>query len=237
MPRKCFYRSRAHCNPLSHNDSFSYPTTPEEFDWSALFPAKGGAPPDFLDVGCGFGGLTVALASQFPDQSTLGLEIRAKVCEFVRLRIEALRVQEPGSYQNAAVLRTNAMRYLPNFFRRGQLSKIFFCFPDPHFKAKNHRRRIVSETLLSEYAYALKEGGRLYVITDVEDLHQWHVSKATAHPMFEELSAEDLEKDQAAQAMVTVTEEGQKVARAGNAKYWTVFRRIPDIEVSPVSFR
>lgn len=36
--------------------------------------------------------------------------------------------------------------------------------------------------LLTRYAYALKEGGRLYVITDVEDLHQWHVSKVL-HPI------------------------------------------------------
>jgi hypothetical protein len=68
-----------------------------------------------------------------------------QVCEFVRLRIEELRKEEPGRAQNAAVLRTNAMKYLPHFFVKGQLEKIFFCFPDPHFKAKNHRRRIVSE--------------------------------------------------------------------------------------------
>ena len=39
---------------------------------------------------------------------------------------------------------TNAMKYLANFIRKGQLSKMFFCFPDPHFKEKNHRRRIIS---------------------------------------------------------------------------------------------
>ena len=64
-----------------------------------------------------------------------------------------------GTHHNVAVLRTNSMKYLPNFFRRGQLRKLFFCFPDPHFKAKNHRRRIVSESLLSEYAYALDASG------------------------------------------------------------------------------
>ena len=34
----------------------------------------------FVDVGCGFGGLTVTLAALFPDKLVLGLEIRAKVC-------------------------------------------------------------------------------------------------------------------------------------------------------------
>ena len=229
MPRKCFYRSRAHCNPLSHNDSFDYPISPAHLDWGALYP-QFRRPPDFLDVGCGFGGLTVALAERFPDQLTLGMEIRPKVCEFVRLKIEALRAQEEGRYQNASVCRTNSMRYLPNFLRRAQLSKLFFCFPDPHFKTKNHRRRIVSDVLLSEYAYVLKPDARLYVITDVEALHDWHMEKCSAHPLFAQLSPEELQDDAAVDAMITETEEGKKVARAGNDKYWAVFRRIPDEE-------
>lgn len=57
------------------------------------------------------------------------------------------------------------MRYLPNFFVKNQLEKIFFCFPDPHFKAKNHRRRIISDILLTEYAYFLEPNGRLYTVT------------------------------------------------------------------------
>jgi tRNA G46 methylase TrmB len=57
------------------------------------------------------------------------------------------------------------MRYLPNFFRQSQMEKIFICFPDPHFKTKNFRRRIVSHPLLSEYAFLLKPGGRLYTCT------------------------------------------------------------------------
>ena len=61
------------------------------------------------------------------------------------------------------------MKYLPNFFRKGQLSKMFFLFPDPHFKKAKHKWRIINETLLAEYAFVLREGGRLYTVTDVED--------------------------------------------------------------------
>ena len=57
------------------------------------------------------------------------------------------------------------MRYLPNFFEKNQLEKIFFCFPDPHFKAKNHRRRIISDILLTEYAYFLAPNAKLYTVT------------------------------------------------------------------------
>ena len=49
-----------------------------------------------------------------------------------------------GGYQNISVIRSNAMKFLPNFFEEGQLSKIFFLFPDPHFKARKHKARIIS---------------------------------------------------------------------------------------------
>lgn len=58
----------------------------------------------------------------FPDNLMLGLEIRVKVSDYVNDRIKALRLQHSGQYQNAAVLRTNAMKYLPNFFHKGQVT-------------------------------------------------------------------------------------------------------------------
>lgn len=58
-----------------------------------------------------------------------------------------------------ACLRTNAMKYLPNYFHKGQLSKMFFLFPDPHFKKTKHKWRIISSNLLAEYAYVLHPGG------------------------------------------------------------------------------
>ncbi|KAJ3105935.1 tRNA (guanine-N(7)-)-methyltransferase (tRNA(m7G46)-methyltransferase) [Phlyctochytrium planicorne] len=115
----------------------------------------------------------------------LGMEIRVKVEDFVEKRIVALRNQnkdkkkeEAGSYQNISVIRMNAMKFLPNFFEKGQLSKMFFLFPDPHFKKKKHKARIITPQLLGEYAYVLKIGGILYTVTDVKDLHDWMVSKS-----------------------------------------------------------
>jgi tRNA (guanine-N7-)-methyltransferase len=64
----------------------------------------------------------------------------------------------PACAQNIAVVRTNAMKCIANFFCKGSLSKVFFCFADPHFKAKNHRRRIINRNSLSEFAYILKPG-------------------------------------------------------------------------------
>mmetsp|Transcript_8714 Transcript_8714/g.32848 ORF Transcript_8714/g.32848 Transcript_8714/m.32848 type:complete len:216 (-) Transcript_8714:16-663(-) len=188
MPQKRYYRSRAHCNPLSMNDQIPFPDSPSDIDWTEHYPnlSADKRVVTMLDVGCGFGGLSVALAKLFPEEVILAMEIRAKVTEYVRLRIAALRHEDAAGveYQNVSVIRCNAMRNLPNFFRKGQMRSLFFCFPDPHFKAKNHRRRIVSEALLDEYAFLLRPHGRLYAITDVENLHEWHVEKCNAHPAF-----------------------------------------------------
>lgn len=65
-------------------------------DWSSHFPKIENPKVTFLDIGCGFGGLTVTLAKDFPKELTLAMEIRPKVCEFVKLRIDALRSQHEG---------------------------------------------------------------------------------------------------------------------------------------------
>ncbi len=87
----------------------------------------------------------------------------------------------PNQYDHISVVRANSMRHLCNYFTKGSISKIFICFPDPHFKTKNFKRRIINIGFLSEYAYLLKPKGRIYCITDVEELHKWHVDLLAAH--------------------------------------------------------
>jgi len=56
----------------------------------------------------------------------LGMEIRVKVSEYVVKRIEALKKLKEGSFTNVACIRGNAMKHLPNFFFKGQVSMITF---------------------------------------------------------------------------------------------------------------
>lgn len=158
----------------------------------------------------------------------LGLEIRVKVSDYVRDKIEALQQNQPQQFANIAVLRSNAMKYLPNFFHKGQLLKMFFLFPDPHFKKTKHKWRIINRSLLAEYAYILKEGGVIYTATDVEDLHQWMVEHLSAFPLFRALSAEEQEGDPIVPLLVESTEEGKKVARSGQKVYIACFKRVSD---------
>ncbi|GAA5862694.1 hypothetical protein JCM3774_001888 [Rhodotorula dairenensis] len=323
MPRKRHYRQRAHANPLSIHH-LEYPPSPDKMDWSTHFPTFFQPPPaqgqgsvnlkgkkvEFADVGCGFGGLSIALAPLFPETLMLGLEIRVQVTQYVSDKIRALRLN-PGSvdpdnveesaggeaeederaakrqktsktaqievkqpelaqgevakvrgvkpqlmppngyaYGNVSVLRANAMKFLPNFFEKGQLSKLFFLFPDPHFKARKHKARIISPTLLAEYAYILRPGGLLYTITDVPDLHIWMTGHIGGFPLFQRLTEDEidnlglesgegvegydgstLQRERELAVMEAVkrkTEEGRKVERNQGGKEWSVWRRLPD---------
>ncbi|KAL8275481.1 hypothetical protein Esti_000432 [Eimeria stiedai] len=151
-PKKAEYRQRAHCNPLADSfltyppspdfvdwrkhfpkpfgapppqhlclNTADYPVDYED-PVPAEFNGEAGPAPDFLDVGCGFGGLLISLAPRFPEALIMGLEIREKVTNYVGERIKALRQEHQGDglYQNVSVIRTNATKFLLNYFRRGQ---------------------------------------------------------------------------------------------------------------------
>jgi tRNA (guanine-N7-)-methyltransferase len=217
---------------------------------------------EVADIGCGFGGLLVALSPLLPDTLMLGLslprllfshscltaraglELRTQVTEYVVTRVAALRAQNQlrpadspekfGPYQNISALRTNSMKFLPNYFHRAQLSKVFLCFPDPHFKQRKHKARIVSAQLNAEYAYVTRPGGLVYTITDVEELHRWMASHfggneaGDAKELWERVSDAELDGDPCLKIMSEETEESKKVTRNGGKKFIAVFRRKDD---------
>ena len=163
------------------------------------------------------------------------MEIRVQVSQYVHDRIAALRVTSPlegghsPSCHNVSVVRANAMKFLPNYFAKHSLSALFFLFPDPHFKSRKHKARIISPTLLAEYAYVLRPGGIVYTITDVKDLHEWMNKHLSAFPLFEPIDEETLRaegKSDIIDAVYTSTEEGKKVERNGGDKWLACFRRI-----------
>lgn len=74
LPQKRNYRQRAHSNPIADH-CMDYPTTPEDIDWSLFYPdfdANSSVGVEFLDIGCGYGGLLVELSPLFPETLMLG---------------------------------------------------------------------------------------------------------------------------------------------------------------------
>ncbi|GFQ06369.1 tRNA (guanine-n(7)-)-methyltransferase, partial [Phtheirospermum japonicum] len=178
------------------------------------------------DIDSGFGGLLISLSTLFPKKLMIGMELRDKLTEYVKERVLALRASNPGQYENVSVVRTNSMKYIPNYFEKGQLTEMFFLFPDPHFKEKNHRRRVISPHFLDDYAYVLRVGGIIYTITDVEELGEWMKACLDGHPLFEAVSEDEILADPVVKLLSTATEEGYKVARNDGQTFRAVFRRV-----------
>jgi len=139
-----------------------------------------------------------------------------------------------------SIVRANAMKFLPNYFSKHSLSALFFLFPDPHFKLRKHKARIISPTLLAEYAYVLRPGGIVYTITDVKDLAEWMKAHLSAFPLFESVDTDTLRaegKGPILDAVWDSTEEGKKVERKKGEKWLACFRRIElprDVPVQPL---
>jgi len=232
LPQKKFYRQRAHSNPLNDH-SFIYPVSPDQMNWSVYYNFDKSASKEdnevkFCDIGCGYGGLLITLSEMFPNKLSLGMEIRVKVSDYVMDRIKALRIQHPNKFNNIACIRSNAMKYLPNFFKKGQLEKMFFLYPDPHFKKAKYKWRIINNQLLAEYAYSLKIGGFVYTVTDVEDLHVWMKTHFVKFPLFEQVKEEEYANDPIVPKLLDSSEEGKKVVRNKGKHFMAIFRRIQD---------
>jgi tRNA (guanine-N7-)-methyltransferase len=73
----------------------------------------------------------MSLSLIYPEKLMLGMEIRIKVTEYVRQKIVALR--ESKTHENVSVMRMNAMKFLPNFFEKGQVINSFPFYIIGHY--------------------------------------------------------------------------------------------------------
>ncbi|GAW81042.1 tRNA (guanine-N(7)-)-methyltransferase [Plasmodium gonderi] len=179
-----------------------------------------------LDIGCGYGGLLFSLSKIFYDKLILGMEIRDKITNYVGEKINSYRKNYSPHYKNISVIRTNAMKFLPNYISKNQIEKIFFCFPDPHFKKQNWRRRIITIENLSLYYYILKKNGLIYFITDVYTLYLWVKFCFSKYPNFYLLTLEECKNDICVQLIHESSEESKRVKKNKQAMYFCVARKM-----------
>ncbi|KAK7198397.1 tRNA (guanine-N(7)-)-methyltransferase [Novymonas esmeraldas] len=227
-------RTRPHRNPLAENDD-EHPESPADFAerLAEFYPGVETPAVEFVDVGCAFGGMLFSLAEVFPTTCMMGLEIRPKVVSFAQEKALALRQENAASstqhYRNIWFEQMNVMKFGSNCFGKGQLSRLFFCYPDPHWKRKNIRRRIISPGLVQEYAYWLRHGGLLYTVSDVAELEEWMVQCLDGSPLFRRMTEEELSTSEHQQVLGIVTgssEDAQRTERKGLQKHFAVHMRI-----------
>jgi tRNA (guanine-N7-)-methyltransferase len=158
MPR---VRIHQHVNPLA--PYYSQPVKPIEI--GALFADA--ALPLHLDIGSARGRFLLKMAGMEPAWNFLGVEIREPLVD------EANRI---GAEQGLANLRyefCNAMLLLDKLLEtlpQELLRMVTIQFPDPWFKKKHAKRRMVNRELVETVAEKLAGGGRIFVQTDIEFL-------------------------------------------------------------------
>ncbi|MBD5357767.1 MAG: tRNA (guanosine(46)-N7)-methyltransferase TrmB [Bacteroides sp.] len=117
-----------------------------------------------LELGCGKGEYTVALAKANPDRNYIGVDIKG-----ARMWSGAKEVEENG-IPNAGFLRTE-IENIDKFFAPGEIDEIWITFPDPQMQ--KHRKRLTSTRFIQMYGKFLRPGGVINLKTDSPFLFEY----------------------------------------------------------------
>ena len=152
---------RQHVNPLSNffKDIKPIPPLNEIF----LNPDK----PLHIDIGSGSGEFLINLAMQNKYWNYLGLEIREKLVLNAKSKID----QE--SIENLFFVFGNANNLIEDCigkFNKDVLKSVSFNFPDPWFKKRHHKRRVIQPELIDNISQLMTSGGLIYIKSDVAEL-------------------------------------------------------------------
>jgi len=149
---------RQHVNPLSRFYQLPRPLPP----LADLFADP--EQPLHLDIGSARGRFLLALAPLWPEHNHLGIEIRRP------LVTAAEADREAAGLTNLRFLFAHAGVSLPSWLAEvpaGRLALVSLQFPDPWFKTRHHKRRVLQPPLLHALAGAMAPGSRLFLQSDV----------------------------------------------------------------------
>ena len=120
--------------------------------------------PITLELGCGKGEYTVALAKANQNSNFIGVDIKG-----ARLWTGARQISDE-KIQNALLLRTE-IENITSFFNHGEIDEIWITFPDPQMQKL--RKRLTSTRFLKLYGEVLKPGGVIHLKTDSPFLYEY----------------------------------------------------------------
>lgn len=160
------------------------PQPPEgDIDLAALVPGEG---PLEIDVGFGRGMSVFERAKAAPDARLLGIEIKSKWAYRVDERRKRLGLDR------VRVLWGDARDILGRAGPPSSVRRIFIHFPDPWWKKRHGKRRVIGDELLDTLARLLVQDGELYVQTDVEERAELYLGLLREHDAFDLLGDEGM---------------------------------------------
>ena len=206
---------RQHVNPLSRIHQQLRPLPPP----AELFPHPDR--PLHLDIGSARGRFLLALAALQSEGNHLGLEIRQPLVEAAEAeRLANNLTNLRFLYCNANVSLQTWLEALPP----GLLAWVTVQFPDPWFKSRHHKRRVLQPPLLRALATALPEGGSLLLQSDVAAVIEPMVALCEASGCFTRPAA-DRRPWRADNPLPVPTERERLVLAQGLPVYRVLYQR------------
>jgi len=206
MPR---VRVHQHVNPYSPY----YTSQPEPIDLKTAFADA--TLPLHLDIGCARGRFILRMAEAEPAWNFLGVEIREP------LVIEANAIAAENGQINLRYEFCNAMIWLDRLLDNvpdGLLQMVTIQFPDPWFKKRHAKRRMVNAELVSAIAKKIAAGGRIFVQTDIEFLAEEMFNLLRASEDLREIAVEE-------NPFFVKTERERAVENKGLPVYRSIFEK------------
>lgn len=147
-----------------------------------------------IEVGSGKGLFLSAAAAGDPASDFLGIEIMAKYARFIAARLATRQLS------NARIIHGDAQHFFRAWLADNSVAAVHVYFPDPWWKARHKKRRVMNESFLKELERKLVPGGTLHFWTDVEEYFQTTlelIPTATKligpHPVVEKPADHDLD--------------------------------------------
>ncbi len=161
---------RAH-DTLLPRYGIPYADTPLDLD--TVF---GRSAPRMLEIGCGMGETTVAIAAANPGTDYLGIEVHTPGVGSL------LKQTEAQGLTNLRVIQHDAVAVLQNMIAPASLDGIHIFFPDPWPKKRHHKRRLIQPAFVALAASRLKPDGYLHAATDWQEYAEQMLAVLGAEP-------------------------------------------------------
>lgn len=161
---KRFAEIESFANVIQPNDRYPVEDHPFKGLWNHSYFKNNN--PIVLEIGCGKGEYTVALARKFPDVNFIGVDIKGeRIWKGARQALEE-------EITNAAFLRIQAER-VNYFFGKDEISGIWITFPDPQPRQSREKKRLTSPKFLERYSKLLIPGSPIHLKTDSTALFEY----------------------------------------------------------------
>lgn len=131
--------------------------------------------PITLELACGRGEYSLALARMFPERNFIGVDIKG-----ARIWKGAKQALDEG-LENVAFLRTR-IEMIASFIGKDEIDEIWITFPDPFPRKSKANRRLPGPRFIEEYRKILKPGGWVNLKTDDPSLFDFTVDNLEADP-------------------------------------------------------